>query len=157
MICSAREPPAANLANCRFCALAGSAGTHHHADVCIRYRTGGGRAQLSEQDSRELLGGWRGRALNHARRLPAVGNSLKINKTRRSPFLGYAFACGGEPERGLQSLEQAQRLSPRDPFLAIYAPVVRYMALFALQQYEETMALCRSITARIPIMPVPGD
>ncbi|MGA7388200.1 MAG: hypothetical protein WBW99_09780, partial [Pseudolabrys sp.] len=51
---------------------------------------------------------------------------------------------------GLEALEQAQRLSPRDPFLAIYAPVVRYMALFALQQYEETMALCRSITARNP-------
>ena len=64
--------------------------------------------------------------------------------------LGYAFACGGQPERGLEALEQAQRLSPRDPFLAIYAPVVRYMALFALQRYEETIALCRSITTRNP-------
>ena len=40
--------------------------------------------------------------------------------------LGYALACGGDPERGLQSLEQAQRLSPRDPFLAIYAPTPEY-------------------------------
>ena len=64
--------------------------------------------------------------------------------------LGYALACGGQPERGLQSLEAAQRLSPRDPFLAIYAPVVRYMALFALEKYEETIAVCRSIAALHP-------
>ena len=64
--------------------------------------------------------------------------------------LGYALACGGQPERGLQSLEQAQRLSPRDPFLAIYAPTVRYMALFALEQYEETIAVCRSTAAMHP-------
>ena len=36
--------------------------------------------------------------------------------------LGYALACGGQPESGLQALEEAHRLSPRDPFLAIYAP-----------------------------------
>ncbi len=64
--------------------------------------------------------------------------------------LGYAYACGEQPERGLQSLEQAQRLSPCDPFLAIYAPIVRYMALFALGQYEETVAVCRSLTALQP-------
>ena len=64
--------------------------------------------------------------------------------------LGYAFACGGEPERGLQSLEQALRLSPRDPFLAIYAPTVRYMALFALGRYEETLAVCRATAALHP-------
>jgi TolB-like protein len=64
--------------------------------------------------------------------------------------LGYAYACGEQPERGLQSLEQAQRLSPCDPFLAIYAPIVRYMALFALGQYEETAAVCRSLTALHP-------
>jgi TolB-like protein/tetratricopeptide (TPR) repeat protein len=64
--------------------------------------------------------------------------------------LGYALACGGQPERGLQALEQANRLSPRDPFLAIYAPVVRYMALFALGRYEETIAVCRSTAALHP-------
>jgi TolB-like protein len=64
--------------------------------------------------------------------------------------LGYALACGGQPERGLQALEQAERLSPRDPFLAIYAPVVRYMALFALERYEETIAVCRSTAALHP-------
>jgi TolB-like protein len=64
--------------------------------------------------------------------------------------LGYALACGGQPERGLQSLEQAHRLSPRDPFLAIYAPVVRYMALFALGRYEETIAVCRPTAALHP-------
>ena len=58
--------------------------------------------------------------------------------------LGYALACGGQPERGLAALEQAHRLSPRDPFLAIYAPIVRYMALFALGQYEEAVAVCRA-------------
>ena len=64
--------------------------------------------------------------------------------------LGYAFACGGQPERGLQSLEQALRLSPRDPFLEIYAPIVRYMAMFALERYDETIAICRSITTLNP-------
>ena len=58
--------------------------------------------------------------------------------------LGYALACGGEPERGLLALEQAERLSPRDPFLAFYAPTVRYMALFALERYEEAIAVCRA-------------
>lgn len=57
--------------------------------------------------------------------------------------LGYGLAAGGQPERGLEALEQAHRLSPRDPFLAIYAPTVRYMALFALGRYEETIAVCR--------------
>ena len=51
---------------------------------------------------------------------------------------------------GCKSLEQAQRLSPRDPFLAIYAPTVRYMALFVLGQYEETIAVCRSTAALYP-------
>jgi TolB-like protein/Flp pilus assembly protein TadD len=64
--------------------------------------------------------------------------------------LGYALACGGHPESGLQALEEAHRLSPRDPFLAIYAPTVRYMALFALERYEETIAVCRATTASHP-------
>jgi TolB-like protein/Flp pilus assembly protein TadD len=64
--------------------------------------------------------------------------------------LGYALAVGGEPERGLKSLEQAHRYSPRDPFLAIYAPIVRYMALFALQRYEETISVCRAAAALHP-------
>jgi TolB-like protein/cytochrome c-type biogenesis protein CcmH/NrfG len=64
--------------------------------------------------------------------------------------LGYALACGGQPESGLQALEEAHRLSPRDPFLAIYAPTVRYMALFALERYEETIAVCRATTASHP-------
>jgi len=64
--------------------------------------------------------------------------------------LGYALACGGQPERGLESLERALRLSPRDPFLAIYAPTVRYMALFAMARYEETIAICRSTIALYP-------
>src|SRR5262249_52688152 len=64
--------------------------------------------------------------------------------------LGYALACGGEPERGLQSLELAERLSPRDPFLATYAPTVRYMALFALERYEEMIAVCRATAALYP-------
>jgi TolB-like protein len=64
--------------------------------------------------------------------------------------LGYAFACGGQPQRGLESLREARRLSPLDPFLAMYAPVVRYMASFAMQDYEETIAVCRSMTTRHP-------
>ena len=64
--------------------------------------------------------------------------------------LGYALAAGRQPERGLQALEQAHRLSPRDPFLAIYAPTVRYMALFALERYEETIEVCRATAAQHP-------
>jgi TolB-like protein/cytochrome c-type biogenesis protein CcmH/NrfG len=64
--------------------------------------------------------------------------------------LGYALACGGAPERGLQSLEQAHRLSPRDPFLATYAPIVRYMAFFALGRYEEAVEVCRTTAALHP-------
>jgi len=64
--------------------------------------------------------------------------------------LGYALACGGEPERGLKSLELSERLSPRDPFVAIYAPTVRYMALFALERYEETIEICRATAALYP-------
>jgi adenylate cyclase len=60
------------------------------------------------------------------------------------------MAVGGQPERGLQALEQAHRLSPRDPFLAIYAPIVQYMALFALKKYEETIAVCRATAALHP-------
>ncbi len=58
--------------------------------------------------------------------------------------LGYGLAAGGQPERGLEALEQAHRLSPRDPFLAIYAPTARYMALFALGRYEDAINVCRS-------------
>lgn len=64
--------------------------------------------------------------------------------------LGYALACGGQPQHGLVALLEAQRLSPQDPFLAIYAPVVLYMALFALKQYEETISVCRSTLALHP-------
>jgi TolB-like protein len=64
--------------------------------------------------------------------------------------LGYALACGGDPERGLQALEQAERLSPRDPFLAFYAPTVRYMALFALERYEEAITVCRATSELHP-------
>ncbi len=64
--------------------------------------------------------------------------------------LGYGLAAGGQPQRGLEALEQAHRLSPRDPFLAIYAPTVRYMALFALGRYEEAISVCRATIARHP-------
>ncbi|MGB8586142.1 MAG: winged helix-turn-helix domain-containing protein, partial [Pseudolabrys sp.] len=82
--------------------------------------------------------------LGHARRrrpetaVMHLSQAVELNPNFALGYagLGYAFACGGQPERGLEALEQAQRLSPRDPFLAIYAPVVRYMALFALQRYE---------------------
>jgi TolB-like protein len=64
--------------------------------------------------------------------------------------LGYALAVGGQPERALQSLQQAHRLSPRDPFLAAYAPVVRSTALFALKRHEETIAVCRATVVSHP-------
>lgn len=64
--------------------------------------------------------------------------------------LGYALACGGQPQRGLEALERAWQLGPLDPFLAAYAPVVQYMALFALERYDESIAVCRSVSARHP-------
>jgi TolB-like protein len=112
----------------------------------------GGRAiALDEQDhwGHLVLG------LAHARRRrpePAVmhlSKSLELNPNFALGHagLGYAYACGGQPERGLEFLEQAQRLSPCDPFLAIYAPVARFMALFAQEKYEETVAVCRAFVA----------
>ena len=64
--------------------------------------------------------------------------------------LGYAFACGGQPQRGLEALGRAWQLGPLDPFLTDYAPVVQYMALFALERYDEAIAVCRSVSARYP-------
>ncbi len=96
--------------------------------------------------------------LGHARRRrPQLAFQHLTKSVELSPSfalghagLGYALACGGQPESGLQALEEAQRLSPRDPFLAIYAPTVRYMALFALKRYEETIAVCRATAALHP-------
>jgi TolB-like protein len=96
--------------------------------------------------------------LAHTRRRrpdPAVmhlSKALELNPNFALGYagLGYAYACGGQPERGLESLEQAQRLSPCDPFLAIYAPVARYMALFGMKKYEETIAVCRAYAALHP-------
>jgi len=96
--------------------------------------------------------------LAHARRRHPKPALLHLSKaTELNPNfalghagLGYGLAAGGQPERGLEALEQAHRLSPRDPFLAIYAPTVRYMALFALGRYEDTISVCRSTIARHP-------
>jgi len=87
-----------------------------------------------------------GEALRHLARVI----ELKPNFALGHAALGYTMACGGQPELGLRSLELAQQLSPLDPFLAIYAPIVRYMALFALERYEETVAVCRIAAARHP-------
>jgi adenylate cyclase len=76
--------------------------------------------------------------------------SLNPNFALGHAGLGYALAAGGKPELGLESVEWALRLSPRDPFLAIYAPTVQYMALFALGLYEDTLAVCRATAARYP-------
>ena len=96
--------------------------------------------------------------LGHARRrrpeqaLTHLSTAIALNPSFALGHagLGYALAAGRQPERGLQALEQAHRLSPRDPFLAIYAPTVRYMALFALGRYEETIEVCRATAALHP-------
>ena len=64
--------------------------------------------------------------------------------------LGYALACGGQPQRGLDALARAWQLGPLDPFLAMYAPITRYMALFALERYDEAITVCQSVSARHP-------
>jgi TolB-like protein len=76
--------------------------------------------------------------------------SLEPNFALGRAGLGYALAVGGQPERGLESVEQAERLSPRDPCMALYAPTVRYMALFALARYEEAIAVCRMTAELYP-------
>jgi TolB-like protein len=96
--------------------------------------------------------------LSHARRrrtetaVRHVSKSVELNPNFALGYagLGYAFACGGQPECGLECLEHARRISPLDPFLAVYAPVAQYMALFALGGYEETVTVCRSMAARHP-------
>jgi len=96
--------------------------------------------------------------LGHARRRRSelaqshLSKSVELNPSFALGYagLGYALAVGGQPERGLESLEQAHRLSPRDPFLALYSPTVRYMALFALERYEETVEVCRLTIALHP-------
>ena len=101
--------------------------------------------------------------LGHARQRPRARFQASLEIGGAQPQLctgyaelGYALACGGQPESGLQALEDAHRLSPRDPFLAIYAPTVRYMALFALERYEEAIAICRATTALHPNHPALG-
>ena len=64
--------------------------------------------------------------------------------------LGYALACGGQPQRGLDALARARQVGPLDPFLDIYAPVARYMALFALERYDDAIKVCRAVAARHP-------
>jgi Flp pilus assembly protein TadD len=96
--------------------------------------------------------------LSHARRRRSevavrhLSRSVELNPNFALGYagLGYAFACCGRPGCGLESVEHALRISPLDPFLAVYEPVVRYMALFALERYEETTAVCRSMAARHP-------
>ncbi len=96
--------------------------------------------------------------LAHARRrrpkpaLMHLSKAIELNPNFALGYagLGYGLAAGGQPERGLEALEQAHRLSPRDPFLAIYAPTVRYMALFALGRYEDAINVCRSTIALHP-------
>jgi TolB-like protein len=85
-------------------------------------------------------------AVKHLSRSVDLGHGFALGYAG----LGYALACGGQPQRGLDVLDLAQRMSPLDPFLSLYAPVVRYMALFALERYEETIAICRAVAARHP-------
>jgi adenylate cyclase len=110
--------------------------------------------ELDDQDpwGRLVLG------LAHARRRhpePALSHLSKAIQLNPSfalghAGLGYGLAAGGQPQRGLEALEQAHRLSPRDPFLAIYAPTVRYMALFALGRYQDAIDVCRATIAVHP-------
>lgn len=96
--------------------------------------------------------------LGHARRRRAdlarshLLKAIELNPSFALGYagLGYALACGGQPGRGLETLEQAHRLSPRDPFLALYSPTVRYMALFALKRYSDVVETCRGTIALHP-------
>ena len=72
----------------------------------------------------------------------ASRSAMRGSATGSRPAANRSAAC--------EALEQAHRLSPRDPFLAIYAPTVRYMALFALGRYEETIAVCRETATLHP-------
>ena len=69
-----------------------------------------------------------GRILGHARQgrsnlaLSHLTKSVELSSgfALGHAGLGYALAVGGQPERGLQSVEQDTRPSRRDPFVANY-------------------------------------
>ena len=98
-----------------------------------------------------------GARLGHARRrrpelaLTHLSKSVELNPSFALGYagLGYALASAANLDADW-NLGEAHRLSPRDPFLAIYSPTVRYMALFALGRYEETIAVCRATAALHP-------
>ena len=81
-----------------------------------------------------------------------LSKSIELNPNFALAYagLGYAFACGGKPDRGRESVQHARQISPLDPFLAAYAPVADYMGSFALGRYEETVDICRCMSARHP-------
>jgi adenylate cyclase len=120
----------------------------------LAFETGAKAVTLDDEDpwGHLVLGVAHSRRRRPEAAVTHLSKSIDLNPSFALAYagLGYALGVGGQPERGLQSLDQAQRLSPRDPFLAFYAPVVRYMALFALERYEETVAVCRSTAELYP-------
>jgi tetratricopeptide (TPR) repeat protein len=67
-------------------------------------------------------------------------------------YLGFALGVGGRPKAGLEALDRATRLSPRDPFLASDAIFIRNMTEFAAGHYEEVIRLSRLLLRDRPNM-----
>src|SRR5262249_54941393 len=88
--------------------------------------------------------------------VPSSRSSICRNRSNSTPALRSATPGSDMPWRSAANRNAGcrhwtkHRLSPRDPFLAIYAPIVQYMALFALKRYEETIAVCRATAALHP-------
>lgn len=68
-------------------------------------------------------------------------NSIRIFRWR-SAYYGLALSYCGRWQEGYDATQRAIRLSPRDPFSAIYYGVAAY-AQFVGRNYEEAIALSR--------------
>jgi adenylate cyclase len=69
-------------------------------------------------------------------------------------FVDYRFALiltfAGQPERALLAAQECVRL---DPFYGSMLPVIRGIALFVLERYQEALAALRECRGRAPHVP----
>jgi TolB-like protein/class 3 adenylate cyclase/Tfp pilus assembly protein PilF len=96
--------------------------------------------------------------LVHARRrqpeqaIAALTRTLDLNPNfaLAHAYLGYALGLSGRADAGRTALQQAVRLSPRDPFLSTEYPAFRVMIEFAAQNYEEVIRISESVIKERP-------
>jgi adenylate cyclase len=78
--------------------------------------------------------------------------SLNPNFAMAHAYRGFALGVGGQPNAGREALERATQLSPRDPFLASDAIVIKNVIEFAAGNYDEVVRLSRLIVRDRPNM-----